>query len=289
MIMHKTFKQYCSSLAVKAAVIALINVTPSISHACCSEPYIGSVCFTAASYCPEGYLPADGRLLNISQYQALFALLGTTYGGDGKTTFALPDLRGRVPVGTGMGTGLSQNVTPGQKRGNESVLLTTAQTPLASHTHATTITQAVSAGGDALVAKGRVSLPLSGTVSNVPVTGSVAVNVLTTQTSNPAKIPSNTKNTVGKNGTTSQFYSYNSAAAVASPATVNLNATGGTLNGTATGDVSLPVTGNSAVGGGTVTVVPNASVPATQPVSVLDPSLGLMACIAVQGIFPPRP
>ena len=289
MIMHKTFKQYCISVAVKAAVIALVNVTPNVTHACCSEPYIGSICFTAASYCPAGYLPADGRLLNISQYSALYALLGTTYGGNGTTTFALPDLRGRVPVGAGLGAGLGQNVTQGQKRGSESVFLTTAQTPLASHNHATTVANAGGGGADALVAKGRISLPLSGTVSNVPVNGSVAVNVLTTQTTNSAKIPSNTKNTVGKNGTTSQFYSYNSASAVASPATVNLNATGGTLNGTATGDVSLPVTGKSAVGGGTVTVVDNAAVPAMQAVNVLDPSLGLMACIAVEGLFPPRP
>ena len=288
MIMHKTFKQYCSSIAIKAAVIALVQVTPNITHACCAEPYIGSVCFTAASYCPEGYLPADGRLLNIAQYQALYALLGTTYGGDGRTTFALPDLRGRVPVGAGVPTAKTSMVQLGEQRGNESVTLVPTQAPLASHTHLATFSK-TGGGADSLVAKGRVTLPLSGSVSNAPVSGSVVVNALTTQTGNGSSMPGSTKNTVGKNGIFSKFYPYNSAAAVALPATVNLKATGGALTGTATGDVSLPVSGNNVVNGGTVAVTANPSQPAMQPVSLLNPSLGLTACIAVQGLFPPRP
>jgi microcystin-dependent protein len=288
MIIRKTLKQYCSSIAVKAAVIALVQVTPNISHACCAEPYIGSICFTAASYCPEGYLPADGRLLNIAQYQALYALLGTTYGGDGRTTFALPDLRGRVPVGAGVPTAKTSMVQLGEQRGNESVTLAPTQAPLAPHTHLATFSK-TGGGADSLVAKGRVTLPLSGSVSNAPVSGSVVVNALTTQTGSPSNMPSSTKNTVGKNGIFRQFYPYNSAAAVASPATVNLKATGGTLTGTATGDVSLLVSGNSAISGGTVAVTANPPVPALQPVPLLNPSLGLTACIAVQGLFPPRP
>ncbi len=286
--MRKTFKKHCASLAVKAAVIALVGVTPSISQACCAEPYIGSICFTAVSYCPEGYLPADGRLLNITQYQALFALIGNAYGGDGRTTFALPDLRGRVPVGTGMGAGLTKSVTLGEKRGTEAVVLTPSQVPLASHTHVATFTK-VGGTTDSLIAKGRISLPLNGSVSNVPVSGSIAVNALTTQTSGPSNKPSKSNNTVGKNGIFRQFYPYNSATAVPSPATINLKATGGTLTGTAMGEVSLPVSGNSIISGGTVDVAANAPAQATQPVSLLNPELGLTACIAVQGIFPLRP
>jgi len=288
MIIHKKFKKYCSSIAVKAAVIALVNVMPGVSEACGPEPYIGSVCFTAASYCPEGYLPADGRMLNISQYQALFAVIGNVYGGDGRATFALPDLRGRVPVGAGMATAKTSVVRLGEQRGNESVTLAPTQAPQASHTHVATFTK-MGGGADSLVAKGRVTLPLSGSVSNVPVSGSVAVNALTTQTGNGSNMPSSTKNTVGKNGIFRQFYPYNSAAAIASPAKINLNAAGGTLNGAATGDVSLPVSGNSVISGGTVVVAPNVPVQATQPVSLLNPELGLTACIAVQGIFPSRP
>lgn len=73
--------------------------------------YIGQVCFFAFQRPPQGWLPCDGRLLPIMQYQALFSLLGTAYGGDGRTNFGLPDLRGRVPVTpTGSATGrLSTN------------------------------------------------------------------------------------------------------------------------------------------------------------------------------------
>jgi len=72
-----------------------------------SEPYIGQFMMAAFNFCPTGWLPSDGRLLPITQYEALFSLLGTYYGGDGKSTFALPDLRSRVPLGQGQGQGLS--------------------------------------------------------------------------------------------------------------------------------------------------------------------------------------
>ncbi len=65
------------------------------------DDFIGSIKMWAVSYEPEGWFFCDGRLLPIVQYQALYALLGTTYGGDGRTNFALPDLRGRIPVGAG--------------------------------------------------------------------------------------------------------------------------------------------------------------------------------------------
>ena len=65
------------------------------------EPYIGSVAMVAFDWAPKGWVPCDGRLLPIAMYQALYALLGPTYGGDGKTTFGVPDLRGRVAVGPG--------------------------------------------------------------------------------------------------------------------------------------------------------------------------------------------
>lgn len=71
-----------------------------------AEPYIGQVMTTAASYCPRGWAEMQGQLLPISSNQALFALIGTTYGGDGRSTFALPDTRGRAVVGNGQGPGL---------------------------------------------------------------------------------------------------------------------------------------------------------------------------------------
>jgi microcystin-dependent protein len=82
---------------------------------------------------PAGWVVCDGSALSISEYQELYALLGTTYGGDGRSTFGIPDLRGRIPLGTGSGVGLTPRVL-GQSFGTEAVTLTIANIP--AHTHA---------------------------------------------------------------------------------------------------------------------------------------------------------
>ncbi len=94
---------------------------------------LGEVILFAGDYVPQGWAPADGRLLLIPENEPLFAKLGTTYGGDGVTTFALPDLRGRTPIGNGQGPGLNQR-TLGDKVGSLAVTLTEAQLPAHSHT-----------------------------------------------------------------------------------------------------------------------------------------------------------
>ncbi len=101
-----------------------------------SEPFIGEITIFAGNFAPRGWSLCDGQLLAISQNNALFSLLGTTYGGDGRTTFALPELRGRVPVHPGTGPGLSQ-IRWGQKAGAENVTLNTTQIP--SHTHSAAV------------------------------------------------------------------------------------------------------------------------------------------------------
>jgi microcystin-dependent protein len=100
-----------------------------------SNPFIGEIRLVGFGFAPVGWAPCDGRLLPISQYDALFALLGTTYGGDGQTTFALPDLRSRLPMHQGNGHAL------GETGGTETVTLTTDQ--MASHGH---VPQARNAG-----------------------------------------------------------------------------------------------------------------------------------------------
>ena len=75
-----------------------------------SEPFIGEIRIVGFNFAPVGWALCDGQLLPISQNQALFSLLGTTYGGDGRTNFALPDLQGRVPMHQGSGAGLSTRV-----------------------------------------------------------------------------------------------------------------------------------------------------------------------------------
>lgn len=98
-----------------------------------SDPFVGEIRIFAGNFAPQGWAFCNGQLLAVSQFDALFSLLGTIYGGDGRTTFALPDLSGRVPLHMGAGPGLS-NRTIGSKGGAEYVTLTTQQMP--SHTHA---------------------------------------------------------------------------------------------------------------------------------------------------------
>lgn len=98
-----------------------------------SSPFIGDIVAVGYNFCPRGWLSAEGQILDISTNTALFALIGTTYGGDGRTTFGLPDLRGRVAMGPGAGPGLSQRVQ-GQMFGSEGVSLTIGQMP--NHSHA---------------------------------------------------------------------------------------------------------------------------------------------------------
>lgn len=97
-----------------------------------SEPFIAEIKLFAGNFAPRGYAFCDGQLLQISQNTALFSLVGTTYGGDGRTTFGLPDLRGRVPMHPGSGPGLTTRRL-GEKGGAEGVTLTTTQIP--SHNH----------------------------------------------------------------------------------------------------------------------------------------------------------
>ena len=97
------------------------------------EPIIGEIRMFAGNFDPKGWAFCQGQLLPIAQNQALFSLLGTTYGGDGITSFALPDLRGRVPVGFGQGPGLSNRVI-GDQFGSELVTLNINQMPSHNHT-----------------------------------------------------------------------------------------------------------------------------------------------------------
>ena len=100
------------------------------------------------NFAPLNWALCQGQLLPISQNQALFSLLGTTYGGDGRTTFGLPDLQGRVAMGAGRGAGLSDRRI-GEKGGVESVILNTTQLP--SHSHATTINVSNAPGEESTV------------------------------------------------------------------------------------------------------------------------------------------
>jgi microcystin-dependent protein len=111
--------------------IALVGIFPSRDMG--ADPYLGSIGIFAGNFAVKGWALCDGQLLSISQNTALFSLLGTTYGGNGQTTFALPDLRGRVPVHSGQGPGLS-NIDLGQTGGSETQTLLISNMPAHNHT-----------------------------------------------------------------------------------------------------------------------------------------------------------
>lgn len=97
-----------------------------------AEPFLSQINMVGFNFAPRGWALCDGQILPINQNQSLYSLLGTTYGGDGRTSFALPDLRGRTPVHFGSGTS-GQNIPLGGKGGAETVTLTMAEIP--SHSH----------------------------------------------------------------------------------------------------------------------------------------------------------
>jgi microcystin-dependent protein len=106
-----------------------------------ADPYVGEIMLFASNFAPRGWVECDGRLLDIASYEALFNVIGTTYGGDGFNTFGVPDLRGRCIISQGTGSGLSTRVI-GQTLGTESVALTVNQLPAHTHTVFATSTAA---------------------------------------------------------------------------------------------------------------------------------------------------
>jgi microcystin-dependent protein len=138
------------------------------------EPYLAMIIMFGGNFPIRGWALCQGQLLPISQNSALFALLGTTFGGNGTTNFALPDLRGRVPMGQGQGPGL-QSYVLGEVGGTESTTLTSAQMPI--HVHGLT--------GSSL--SGNASLPTGAVPAN---SGALDKEYSTDLSSNVAMIPS---------------------------------------------------------------------------------------------------
>jgi microcystin-dependent protein len=130
------------------------------------EPFIGQIMMFGGTFAPRNWAFCDGQIMPIAQYQTLYSLLGTTYGGDGRTTFALPDLRSRVPMHKGKGNGLT-NRPLGQMTGNETTQLGLPQLP--SHSHTAQVTaisgevtiNANSGNGNQTTATGHYSASLS--------------------------------------------------------------------------------------------------------------------------------
>jgi microcystin-dependent protein len=160
---------------------ALAALTLASSAFAAYDEYLGAVWAIGSSYCPVGSLRADGTVLQINQNEALFAILGNKYGGDGRTTFALPNLNGRTIIGAGSATASTFAVNVAQQVGTEKVTLTQNQLP--AHTHAATFTTTTSALNAALKvssATGTVA-PASNTYLSGTAAGNAGVSAVTSK------------------------------------------------------------------------------------------------------------
>jgi len=265
--MKTAFKKNLLSLAVGAGLIGSAAWSPA-SHACPAEPLVSSICIMAAvslngDFGGGLYDVADGRLLSISQNAALYSLIGTTYGGDARVTFGIPDLRGRVVMGSGRGPGLPQ-FNAGEAYGALTTILTTAQMPAHNHTLSTVsvntskMTATTTLSGLSASVTGRLALKASsgGTTGNDPTGKSLATTAAT------VRVYSDAAPTVAMN-----------AASIDSSGLTVGNFTGTpttTLGGTATLAGVTDPTGSS------------------QELPLLQPSLVLNYYIAVNGIYPTR-
>ena len=144
-----------------------------------SDPFVAEIRIFAFNFAPKGWAFCDGQLLPISQNTALFSLLGTTYGGDGKSTFALPDMQGNAPMHPGQGQGLSERFL-GEMGGAETVTLLLSEIPV--HTHQL---QANDFTGDKTVPSPTTSLAES-SGGSLYVTGSPALSLMAPQAAPPA-------------------------------------------------------------------------------------------------------
>ena len=151
-----------------------------------AEPFIGQIIMFAGNFAPRGYAFCWGQILSIAQNTALFSILGTTYGGNGQTTFALPDLRGRVPIQPGQGPGLSP-YSLGQQAGTETVTLLSTQIP--AHNHLITASEG----------NGTAQTPGGGFLSAgvVPTSGNAAVSAYRNSTDGTTLAPTSITNTGG--------------------------------------------------------------------------------------------
>jgi microcystin-dependent protein len=237
--MKSSLKIFMGGLVISSGV-TLFNSTPA-QAGCGSSPYIGTVCWTMAAYCPRDYSQANGQLLSTNEFGALFSLLGNAYGGDGRTNFALPDLRGRVAIGTGQGVALTP-VYRGQKVGMESNKLSVENMP--AHAHALNL--------------GNVTI--NGTVTGVSENGDL---------SNPDNAFAAARPTSGAAPGRKPYYA---PAGAGSTVAMSSSAVELSINPS-----QLPTD-------------PAFQPPASQQALPLRaPQVGVIACIATNGLYPPKP
>ena len=248
------------------------------------DPMIGMVFMVPWSWAPLNYQLCQGQLLTVQQYEALYSLMGFTFGGNGSTNFNLPNLQGRAPIGTGILN--TSQYTLGATGGAQAVTL--SQTQMPAHIHGATFVGTGGGAGTTATASGPVTLAVSGSTTGMQATGSVAPKALSTQITGGSNLPSATNNVVGRpSGTSNSFYAANATDVALAATNVTLSTSGGTFTGSATGTASLPVTGGGGgITGGTVAIAPAGS---NAPFSNMQPYLAMSFIIAVNGLYPDRP
>ena len=150
-----------------------------------SQPFVGQVIMFGGNFAPAGWATCSGQLLPISEYETLFNLIGTTFGGDGQSTFGLPDLQGRIPIHNGQGSGLS-NYVLGQAAGTETVTLTIQQIPAHNHligVPSTPANQSVPAG-NTILANENSNAPGCGNAFTYAAAGSAQTAMVSTSIAN---------------------------------------------------------------------------------------------------------
>ncbi len=253
------------SLALTASLLGAA-VWSTDSHACAGEPLISSVCIMAMptpGRTMNGFVLAWGQQLQVNQNQALFSLIGTTFGGTGSTSFNVPDLRGRVVVGSGTSPQLGQ-FTAGQSGGATSTVLTPPQLPQHNHTlvgatvdiSKMTATTTLSGLTASVTGNAKLKASTGGNVGNDPTGKSLA----TTTTGGPLKIYSDAAPTITMN-------------------TSSIDSSGLTV-GNFTGSAATTLGGTASVSGST------AIAGASAPVSLMQPYLVMNYYIATLGLYP---
>jgi microcystin-dependent protein len=289
-------EQFVKQLIQRSTSVALLfglAALPGTGFACSSEPYLASMCIMAwsktGSFGNGSYLPANGATLPVNAYAALFALLGITYGGDGRTNFQLPDLRGRMVLGAGQNQATGQTYVTGQSGGTATTVLTAAQLP--AHNHALIPSTPSAPGVTTTTGLGSLTAgtTLSGLSANTTLgnmTGSVSGANLTLNGSSGGNL--------GTSPAGASLGSYSGAIKVYSDAAPGVAMKAGSIGGTAavvfTGNPTTTVTGSPtttlngapsvAVGGVTAPAGGNAAF------NNLPPYLVLGYYIAAIGIFP---
>jgi microcystin-dependent protein len=278
-----------ASLALVGAIAAGFS-TPTA--ACSTEPYVGSLCVMAwtrsGSFGNGTYQPANGQTLAINTSTALYSLLGTTYGGNGSTTFQLPDLRGRTVIGAGQytGPGGAAAYAVGQAGGTTAVTLTTAQMPAHIHTLGTATNRVTVTSTLGTMSAATALTGLTASTSMSGVTATAAGSSLTLNASSGG--------TSGTSPAGATLTGYTGAIRIYSDAAPTVAMKAGSISGDATvsfsGNPTTTINGaptTTLSGAPAVTVAGNTDVTGgNSALGTMSPYLAMQYYIAAQGIYP---